>query len=223
MTRCSLAVASAFAALAVACGGLTAQGRHRFDVELRVHLDQEDREFGGEGYTASYRHRATIGLGGLKLQDDYTESTWKGFETCQDPPLQIDFESEIDFDALRFSEPDLYALRRGSNVWFLYQTARELGVRHPGRPACDAGDGIPPGTWVAKNFFSSDLEEGAAPAGDFPVYYDDEEEAIDGFVLAVIPLSELESGANRTFTTTYEAKSDIFDIGLRVEASVTPR
>jgi hypothetical protein len=217
-----IAVAAVFAALSLACGGFTAQGGGRFDADLRVRMEQEDREL-GEGYTATYRHRVTIGLGGLQSDTAYSESSWEGFETCHDPPLEIDFESEIVFDAFRYSEADLYALRRGSEVWLLYEPAREFGVEHPGRPACDSGDAIQPGTRVAKSFFHADLQDGAQPAPDFPVYHYDDEESFGGFVLAVIPLSELQSGTTGPLTTVYEAEMEIFDIRLSVEAVVTPR
>lgn len=223
MTRSSVPIALTVAFFLTACGGLTAQPSERFEVELRVRLNQEDREFGGEGYTASYRHKVTVGLGGTEYQAELTESAWKGYETCQDPPLRIEFESEIDFEALRYNPPDLYALLRGPDVWFLYRTAREFGVQHPGRPGCEGASAIAPGSWVAKNFFSADLEEGAAPEGDLPAYDYDEGKAIGGFVLGVVPLSELESGKTRAFTTTHEAKSDVFEIALRVQVSVTPR
>lgn len=218
--RSSPRLAVGLAAL-VGCGPigcLTAASAGRLEVELRIELAYEDREFGIEGYTATYVHRSTVSPPALRFDTAFRNISWSGWERCTEPPLTVDWQSGIDFDDFAYDEPELIALRRGEEIWLLYEPAREFGVEHSGRPACDAFDAIAPGTWVTKNFFSADLAEQAQPAGDFPVYAFDDKEATGGLVLAVISGDDLDSGPH-PIDITYEADTDLYRLAFRAIGS----
>jgi hypothetical protein len=203
--------------------GTAASAPGSLGLELRVTLEQNDREFGGEGYTATYQHHATTTLRDRRTpKTEVEDANWDGYETCQDPPLELKWQSPIVFDDFDYAEPEVGVIVRGSEAWLLYHPAREFGVEHPGRPECDAGDGIPPGTMVAKSYFFDDLAEGAEPKGDFPVYFEDERDFWGGFVLAVLPLNELEAGEPIPLSVSYESDTDFLSIRMSIEGTTTP-
>lgn len=203
--------------LILACGQSVAQSGDRLEVELRIELEQEDREFGLEGYVARYDHQAVITLDRSTLDSKIMSTHWQGFEHCVDPPLEIEWESEIVFDDFDYAVPEVGVLVRGDDVWLLYHPAREFGVVHPGRPPCGSGDAIPLRSMVAKPFFHGDLQDGAEPISDHPVYVYDDSESWGGFVLAVVPLATLQNGETVPISASYELADDLLLIRMRVE------
>jgi hypothetical protein len=191
-------------------------------IEAILEIEQDESASSGEKYLARYVHEATVTLGGLTLSSKIHESAWKGWEVCFEPPLDIEWESEISFDAFDYEEPEAGVLVRNGYLWILYHPAREFGVKHPGRPPCDSGDGIASQTMVAKAYYHGDLEEGAEPIGGFPVAVYDESEAFGGFVVAVVPLGELRPGASREHDAEYRFTDHEFSIGLAIRMKVTP-
>lgn len=193
------------------------------EFEARVVLEQDDHASSGERYLANYLHRATVTLRRTTLKSEIDDTAWEGSEICSEPPLDIAWKSEIDFDPFDFEEPEVGVLVRDGKVWILYHPAREFGVIHPGRPPCDSGDGILRGAMVAKSFYHGDLEEGANPIGDLPVAVYDEDEAFGGFVVAVVSLDQLESGVSRAFDAHYRFSDQGFSIGMAIQMKVTPQ
>ncbi|MCZ6671470.1 MAG: hypothetical protein O7C75_00885 [Verrucomicrobia bacterium] len=191
-------------------------------LDMRVTLEQDDREI-LEGYTATYNHSAITTLRGRRTRNtEVRNAKWDGYETCDDPPLELKWQSLIIFDDFPYAEPEVGVVVRDTEAWLLYHPAREFGVKHPGRPPCGPGDGIPPGTLVPKSYFFDDLAEGAEPAGDFPVYFEDESDSWGGFVLAVLPMNELEAGRSIPLSVSYELVTGIFTIRFRIEGTITP-
>lgn len=214
--------------LAVLCAlapgvGVATSTPSALELELKVALEQHDREFGGEGYSAAYRHLATTTLRGrLTPKSEILDGEWDGYETCQEPPLELKWKSPIDFEAFEYAEPEVGIVIRGAEAWLLYHPSREFGIEHPGRPDCDAADGIAPGTWVARSFFFEDLAEGAQDALDAPIYFEDDRDSWGGFVVAVLPLNELRAGVPIPVSVTYESDSEVFTIRMRIEGVVAP-
>jgi hypothetical protein len=193
------------------------------EIEARVTLEQDDRASTGEQYLANYLHQATVTFGRATLKNSIHDTAWEGSETCFEPPLELDWESEISFDGFDYEEPEVGLLVREGKVWILYHPAREFGVTHPGRPPCDTGDGIRAGAMVSKFFYHGDLEEGATPIGDFPVAVYDEDEAFGGFVVAVVSLDDFEPGVARALDAHYRFSDQGFSIAMAIRMKVTPR
>ena len=176
-----------------------------------------------DGYTATYNHSAVTTLRNrLTRNTEYRNVKWDGYETCDDPPLKLKWQSPMVFYDFEYAVPEVGVVVRDADAWLLYHPPREFGVEHPGRPPCGSGDGIPPGTMVAKSYFFDDLAEGSEPAGNFPVYFEDESDACGGFVLAVLPMNELEAGRPIPLSVSYEYVTDFFTIRMRLEWTITP-
>ena len=222
MKAVRLAATLALVTLPLACGDIAAQAGPRLTVKLQIEMDYEDLEFGHEGYVSSYAHSAALTLTGFTFDSEITQTIWEGFEVCIEPPLRIEWESDMDFEDLAYTAPVMRALVRGDQVWILYAPAREFGVEHPGRPECNSGAYVPAGQMVAKHFFEADLADLAPPQGDFPVFIYDEEEAFGGFVLATWSITELHAGDPKTIDISYEGADSMLRIALRVRGSVTP-
>jgi len=222
MRGVSLVGTVALGTLTLACGDIAAQARPHLAVELQIEMDFEDLEFGHEGYVSSYAHGATLTLAGFTHDSEITQTMWKGFEVCIEPPLRIEWESDMDFQDLAYTAPVMRALVRSDKVWILYAPSREFGVEHPGRPECNSGAHVPAGQMVAKHFFEADLADLAAPQGDFPVFIYDEGEAFGGFVLATWSLAELQAGDLKIIDISYEGADSMLKIALRARGSVTP-
>ena len=176
MKAVRLAATLALVTLPLACGDIAAQAGPRLTVKLQIEMDYEDLEFGHEGYVSSYAHGATLTLTGFTFDSEITQTMWDGFEVCIEPPLRIEWKSDMAFEDLDYTAPVMRALVRGDQVWILYAPAREFGVEHPGRPECNSGAYVPAGQMVAKHFFEADLADLAPPRGDFPVFIYDEED-----------------------------------------------
>ncbi|MDH3254666.1 MAG: hypothetical protein OEM62_06725 [Acidobacteriota bacterium] len=216
--RSGVGVSIAFTALGVMLGcDIRDLGAETLHIEVNVRLEQDDRS-SGQGYVASYRHRAVHTTSDFIRESTVLDTAWKGHETCYEPPLRIEWESAIDFEDFRYNDPVFHAVWRDEAVWLLYDPALEFGVTHAGQPGCN--DGIEPGTMVEKRFFTGNLQEGAAPNGDLPVYLRDEESAVGGFVLLVLPLEELEDGRTFPIAVDYEAEEPDFDIAMRLHGEV---
>lgn len=73
---------------------------------------------------------------------------------------------------------------------------------------------------MAKSFYYGDLEEGAAAAGDHPVYLWEDREAFGGFVLAVVLRSHLRPGEPIPVEATYEVAAEGMLIRLVVKGEM---
>ncbi len=218
-----LAASLALVTLTLACGDIVAQAGPGLVVELQIEMEYEDLEFGLEGYAASYIHTATLTLTGSNLDGEIRQTRWEGFEVCYEPTRRIEWDSDIDFEDLAFTAPEMRALARGNQVWLLYAPAREFGVEDPGGDTCHTMSAMTDREMVMKHFFEADLGDLATPQGDFPVYFYDEEEAFGGIVLAAWPLTELQSGGARQIDIDYSGADSMQKIALRAKGTVTPR
>lgn len=222
MKAVSIAACVALVTLTLACGDIAAQAGSRLAVELQIEMEYEDLEFGLEGYVASYAHTVTLTLSGFTLDGEITQSNWEGFEVCYEPTRRIEWDSDIDFEDLAFTAPEMRALVRGDQIWILYAPSREFGVEHPGGETCHSMSVTTDREMVTKHFFEADLGDLAAPQGDFPVFFYDEDEAFGGIVLAAWPLAELQSGGTQQIDINYAGADSMLRIALRARGTVTP-
>jgi hypothetical protein len=200
-------------------------------IEITLHVDLE-QSFEVEGmpqweWRGSYVHTFKVAKSDIVILPNQTrfspriakitEATARGTDYCRtgDPGKDwtIHWTSQLIWDS--FNEPTLLILEKDNMAWILYDLGREIKIRHPGTPPCEADDGIEPNSMVYRTFFKADLEEEATPIEGYPVYVYDEDISSGGYFLTALSVEKLTSG--EPINQTIQYKGDFNHLAVRLD------